>query len=217
MFVGHYAPALIAAAHVRRPGLGAMFVAAQLVDIGFFAFVLADIEHLRIVPGITEMNAMDLYDMPYTHSLLGGAVWATAFAVLVWAATRSRAGALAAGLVVLSHWVLDLLVHRPDLTLAGGPPKLGFGLWNLPAVEMPLELLLTAGAFAWFAWRTRPVNAQGRIGLWVLAALLAVFQAIDWSGNVPASISEMAATGLAAYLLAALVAWWVGRNRELAG
>ena len=82
MFIGHFAPALVAATHPKAPNLGVLFVGAQLIDFGFFVFVLAGIEHLRIVPGITAMNSLDLYSMPYTHSLAGSVVWGAGFALL---------------------------------------------------------------------------------------------------------------------------------------
>lgn len=97
------------------------------------------------------MNPMDLYHMPITHSLLGSAGFAAAFAGLIWLVSKDRTAALIGGAVVLSHWFLDLLVHVPDLTLAGSPPKLGFGLWNHPMIEMPLELGITLGALWWYA------------------------------------------------------------------
>ena len=138
MFIGHFAPAMVAATHPKAPGLGSLFVAGQLLDFGFFGLALAGIENFRITPGITRMVPLDLYDMPYTHSLLGSAIWAAAFALLIWLFTRNRTGALIGGAVVLSHWFLDLVVHAPDLTLAGSPPKMGFALWNYPTIEMPL-------------------------------------------------------------------------------
>ena len=121
MFIGHWAPALAAATHRRAPKLGTLFVAAQLVDWLFFAFLLTGAEHMRMVPGFTAMNPMDLYDMPYTHSLMGSLFWSVLFGALVWTATKDRAAGLIAGVVVFSHWLLDLLVHAPDLTIAGSP------------------------------------------------------------------------------------------------
>lgn len=218
MFVGHYAPALAAAAHPRAPGLGTLFVAAQLVDFAFFGFVLIGVEHMRIVPGLTAMNPMDLYHMPYTHSLLGSAAWGIGFGLLVLALTKSRGAALIAGLVVLSHWLFDLLVHRPDLTLAGAPPKLGFGLWNLPAVAMTLELALIAGALIYYALRTRPVDRTGKVSLALLVLMLFAVQAIDWFGPPPAeATAALPLTALLAYSLAALAAWSAhGHRRKVA-
>jgi len=212
MFIGHFAPALVAATRPRAAGLGTLFVAAQLVDIGFAALLIPGIEAMRIVPGITAMNPMDLYRMPYTHSLLGALLWGAVFGALVWIATRRRAAAIGAILVVLSHWLLDLLVHIPDLTLFGAPPKLGLGLWNHPLIEMPLEIALTGGALLYYAVRTRAPSGHKR--LWVLAALLVLVQAIDWFGpKDPAYSLAIPATMLFAYALLALAAWWAGRDR----
>lgn len=216
MFIGHFAPAMVAATHPRAPGLGTLFVAGQLVDFAFFGLALAGIENFRITPGITEMVPLDLYDMPYTHSLLGSAVWAAGFALLIWLFTRNRTGALIGGAVVLSHWFLDLLVHAPDLTLAGSPPKMGFALWNHPMIEMPLELLLTFGALAFFVARTRPVAPGSRIALVLLAILLAVFQAVNWFAPEPETAdANMMITALIAFAVLSAVALLVGKTRAL--
>lgn len=210
MFIGHWAPALVAATHPRAPGLATLFVAGQLVDWGFFALLLAGEERMRIVPGITVMNPLDLYHMPYTHSLVGSAVWAAGFAALVWLWRRDRiAAAIAAG-VVLSHWLLDLLVHRPDLTIAGAPPKLGLGLWNHPWIAMPLELAMTFCALGWFVGR-RPGPF---LPVAVIAIVLLALQAVNWFGPVADEVT--AATSLLAFFaygLATLAAWWLGKTR----
>ncbi|WP_417620422.1 hypothetical protein [Parasphingorhabdus sp.] len=216
MFIGHFAPAIVAATHPRAPGLGTLFVAGQLVDFGFFGLALLGIENFRITPGITKMVPLDLYDMPYTHSLLGSAVWAAAFALLIWLFTRNRTGALIGGAVVLSHWFLDLLVHAPDLTLAGSPPKLGFALWNHPMIEMPLELGITFGALAFYILRTRAIAGISKYVLGLLALLLIAFQLINWFGPEPeAADTAMKLTALFAFSAATLLAWWVGRTRIL--
>src|ERR1700694_1233822 len=128
MFVGHYGPSF--AIKSARPSipLWVLFIAVQLVDVGWSVLVLFGIEEVRlvdvgwsvlvlfgiekvrIVPGITASNPLDLYYMPYTHSLVAAAIWAVAVAVLVrffpGMATRSAAAWI--GAAVFSHWVLDL-------------------------------------------------------------------------------------------------------------
>lgn len=210
MFIGHWAPALAAAAaSPRAPKIGMLFIAAQLVDWAFFGLLLAGVEHMRFSPGISVMNPMDLYHMPITHSLLGSAAFAAAFAALLWLGSKDRLLALIGGAVVLSHWFLDLLVHVPDLTLAGSPPKLGLGLWNHPTIEMPLELAITFGALWWYAKVRRP--ARLRLGL--LAALLLALQAFNWFGPVEPEVT--AGTSLLAFVafgLVTLAAWWMGKS-----
>ncbi len=209
MFIGHWAPALAVAARNKALGVATLFIAGQLIDWAFFGLLLAGVEHMRFSPGISAMNPMDLYHMPWTHSLLGAAGFAAAFAALLWLASRDRLAALLGGAVVLSHWLLDLLVHVPDLTLAGSPPKLGLGLWNHPWVEMPLELGLTFVALWLYARARRP--APLRLG--VLVAVLLLLQGVNWFA--PAEPEVTAGTSLLAFFaygLASLAAWWMGKS-----
>ena len=212
MFIGHYSAALIAAANRDAPKLGVLFVAAQLVDIGFFGFILSGVEAMRIVPGTTVMNPMDLYHMPYTHSLVGSFVWAAGFALLLRLMGASwRAGFIGA-LVVLSHWFLDLIVHAPDLTLAGIPPKLGLGLWNYPMIEMPLEMGLTAGALWLYLKSTHPIGKSFAVPALIL--YLGAVQAFNWFAPPPTSLDpSVPISALVAYGLAVLLAVWVARGR----
>lgn len=211
MFVGHYSAAFVAAAHPKAPKLGTLFVAAQLVDLGFFSLVLAGVENMRLTPGITVMNNMDLYDMPWTHSLLGASGWAMGFGLIVSFWLRSRAAGVIAGAVVLSHWLLDLLVHGPDLTLAGSPPKFGLGLWNYPAIEMPLEIGLLFASVWFFA---RKVGSLPR-RLELLVLVLLGLQGFNWFGPQPTELdASQSILALVAYALAAAIAWWVARGRS---
>jgi hypothetical protein len=208
MFIGHFAPAIAAAAHKDAPSLPVLFIGGQLVDWAFFGFAMIGVEHLRIEPGFTAMNPMDLYDMPFTHSLVGTLVWAVGFALLLRLCGLNRRGQAIGAAVVVSHWLLDLLVHAPDLTLAGSPPKMGLGLWNHPQIEMPLEVLLVLGTL-WWLQRKRGVSSA-RIA--VLAAVLLGLQAFNWFGEEPVAVTTgfllMAWLG---YSVATLAAWWAVR------
>ena len=213
MFVGHYSAALAAAAHPKAPKLGTLFIAAQLIDFGFFGLLLTGAERMRLVPGFTAMNPMDLYHMPWTHSLAGAIIWAAAFGAIVWLWQKSRAAAVIAGAVVVSHWLLDLLVHAPDLTLWGSPPRLGLGLWNHPLIEMPLEMGLLLGGAWLYARATRGTGWP----LPVLLVALFALQAFNWFGPPPERV-DLAFSLLAfvGYGIAAGLAWWVARGRTRA-
>jgi hypothetical protein len=212
MFIGHYCTALVAAAHPKAPGLGSLFVAAQLVDIGFFTLVLADVEHMRITPGMTAMNPFDLYHMPITHSLLGSLAWAAGFAVILRLWLGNWMAGLIGGAVVLSHWFIDLIVHIPDLTLAGGDNKLGFGLWNWPALARPLEIGLTFGAFWLYVAQTRATRVSAAMP--VLILFLFAVQIFNWFGPQPTMLEpSLPISGLAAFGVAAALAAWLGRSR----
>lgn len=211
MFIGHFAPALVAAAvSPKAPRLGTMFVAAQLVDWGFFLLAAMGVEHMRIDPAASVMVPFDLYDMPYTHSLIGTGIWAAGCFGVVAIYQRSMQVGLLAGLVVLSHWLLDWVVHVPDLTISGMPPKLGLGLWNVPWIAMPLELGLTVGAFAFYLSRTRgPVGPP-----LVLLGVMLLLQAVNWFAPHPEAAGLfLYAQALIAYGLLTGIAVWVGENR----
>lgn len=180
MFIGHYAPAFAAAALRKAPSLAILVVAVQVLDFAFFSFALLGIEHYRLIPNFTASNWLDLYDMPYSHSLVGAAVLGLLFGGLVLAFTRSRSAAGIAFACVLSHWLADYIVHAPDLTLAGSPPKLGLGLWNRPLPEHALEVVLAFGALAFYAARTRAAGPRSAFFLGLFAGVLALFQVIDW-------------------------------------
>lgn len=211
MFIGHFAPAFAAAAiSPKSPKLGTMFVAAQLVDWGFFALATLGIEKMRVEPGATVMVPFDLYHMPYTHSLAGTGIWAVTFALIVTIWHRNVFGGFLAGLVVLSHWLLDWVTHRPDLTIAGGEQTYGLGLWNYPSIAMPLEVGITLAAFVFYVRRTRgPVGPPA-----VLLVVLLAFQAINWFGPEPSSAGlALYVQALFAFAIATGLAWWVGENR----
>jgi hypothetical protein len=209
MFIGHFAPALLVASRKDAPSLPVLFLAVQLVDWVFFGLLLAGVEHARASPGLTKLFHIDLYDMPYTHSLVGGAIWAAGFAALVWLFTRNRTGALLAAAVVLSHWFLDVLVHVPDMTLAGQPPKLGLGLWNFPAIEIPLELGITIGAL-WFYARARTPRL---LPILVLGGTFLLLQLFQWFGPVEREITTGSSLlAFAAFGIFTLIAWWVARS-----
>ncbi len=212
MFIGHFAPAFIAAAvSPERPRLGMMFVAAQLVDWAFFVLTIVGLEGMRIVdPPASVMMPIDYHHMPYTHSLLGTAIFAAVFLGVAAVRRRDLRLGMLAGMVVLSHWLLDLLVHVPDLTLDGTPPKLGLGLWNMPWVAIPLELALILGAFAFYLRRTRgPAGPPA-----VLLGVMLLFQAISWFGPHPTSAGLFfALQALFAFAVMTGLAAWAGENR----
>ena len=219
MFIGHYAPALIAAAHPRAPRLGTLFVAAQLVDLAFFALALVGVEHFRLTPQATVTNALDLYDMPYTHSLLGTFGFAAGW--VVGARVRGAAAATAwlGALVVASHWALDWLVHAPDLTILGYGWRHGLALWNWPMIEMPLELALVALALVFYASRTSARGRAGDAALPVLSLALLAAQLVDWLKPQPTAIvdpppASAAFLALAVFVALAALAAWVARTRR---
>lgn len=215
MFVGHYSAAFALKASQPRVPLWAMFLAVQAVDIVWALLIFAGVEKARVVPGFTAAFPVDLYYMPYTHSLVGTLVWAAllGLAYLAWRRDQGRAAALAVAAAVASHWLLDLLVHAPDLPLYGDQLKQGFGLWNFPLPELVLELGLLAGSIVLYA-RALP---QHRARAWRLGAVMMLVQAGHtlgpWLLNDARAVAAMALGG---YLVFAAATAWVERGAQAA-
>src|SRR5436309_3565429 len=178
MFVGHYGISFAAKRLDKTIPLWVLFLAVQLLDLGWGVLVLFGIEKVRIVPGITASNPLDLYYMPYTHSLVAAIFWSVIVAVLarLLPSVTARSAAVWVGIAVFSHWVLDLLVHRPDLPLYDDTMKVGLGLWNYPAVALALEATLLFGGMILYLRATKPINAIGRIGMPVFGVVMLAIQ-----------------------------------------
>ena len=215
MFIGHYSAAFAGKSLNRTIPLWTLFVAVQLLDFFWAIFVLVGIERVRIVPGFMAASALDLYRMPYTHSLAAAVLWSIAGgAVFKLAFRRTFWAGLLVGCAVLSHWILDLIVHAPDLVIYGSR-KAGFGLWNYFWPEFALEVALLLGSLLWY-FRDLPSPGSKR-DAWILFAILIAFQCIDKFGPPPASPSAAAVPALIAYSLLAVLAAWADRRSRPEG
>lgn len=203
MFVGHCAPAFALCRIAPRVPLWAGLLGVEIVDVGWSALILAGVERATLDPSLPG-NPLVLEHMPYTHSLLGGALVAALAGAAGARAWGGRAGVALAGCVI-SHWALDLLVHRPDLTIAGAPPRLGLGLWTWPTVEFGVEV---GGLLAAASWYTAGPDAR-RAWVAPLVAVLVALQAIVQFGPAPPSLDAMAVGGVLVYLGAPA---WVARR-----
>src|SRR3989454_2318569 len=168
MFVGHYGVSFAAKRRDPSIPLWALFVAVQLLDVSWSLFVFFGVEKVRIVPGITASNPLDLYYMPYTHSLVAALLWSLG-AYVAYRSIRgfgaSRRAALLVAAAVFSHWVLDLIVHRPDLPLYDNTLKMGLGLWNYRAAAFLLEVAILFGGMLLYLRSTTATTSVGRYGM----------------------------------------------------
>ena len=130
MFVGHYGVGFAAKRVEPSIPLWLLFLAVQFLDVLWAPFVLLGIEKVRIVPGFTATNPLDLYYMPFTHGLVAAILWSCAggLAYQILARPSRRQAGVVIGVAVFSHWVLDFIVHRPDLPLYDNSAKVGLGL-----------------------------------------------------------------------------------------
>jgi hypothetical protein len=160
MLAGHFGVAGIVKAW--RPGIpmAALLVASQVPDLVFAPLAAAGVESMApAAPGLSGYGSL-LITAPFSHALVSNLVLAAAVGLLVHVFLRERWGPDAGwvlGGVVFSHWLLDLLVHRPDMPLlpgGSGPPLLGLGLWEVPAAAAVVEGALVAAGVLLYGWRT---------------------------------------------------------------
>ena len=214
MFVGHYGVSYLA--NARKPGvpLWVLFLAVQFLDVLWGIFVLVGLEKVRIVPGITATNPLDLYFMPYTHSLIGALIWSLLAALAYHFWRPGITGGIVVGAAVFSHWLLDLIVHRPDLPLVGNRFKVGLGLWDVPAAALLLEVSLLLGGLALYLRTTHRVKSAGTIGFVVFSVVLIGIQVMVFFGSPSGSPAAAAVTALVAYGLFAGVVGWLETRRS---
>ena len=217
MFIGHYAIGLAARRADPKLSLGTTFLACQWIDLVWPILLILGIEHARVAPGDTRFTPLDFYDYPWTHSLAMVLLWAAAFAS-AWFAMRRRVGtAILLAAVVVSHWVLDAIAHRPDLPLYPGSARMvGFGLWNFVAATIVVESLLFAGGLFLYARSTRAIDRAGSWGFWSMIAFFVVVYVANVMSPPPPSIAAVAWSALALWLLPWWAAW-ADRHRRPAG
>lgn len=218
MFLGHYGAALALKRAEPKLSLGTLFLAAQLADLLWGAFILVGWERARIVAGYTAITPLEFLSYPISHSLVGAILWGMAAAALYYSwPTRDTArhwqAAALVGFAVFSHFPLDVLVHVPDLPLAGqDSSKLGLGLWNHPTATILAELLVFGGGlmvYAAFRSHRHPVRVP-RLALVALLLVGTYFASLY--GPLPPNMTTVAVSDIVFILVIAALAAWADRR-----
>ncbi|HEU5257878.1 MAG TPA: metal-dependent hydrolase [Vicinamibacterales bacterium] len=212
MFIGHFAVGFAAKRVAPRLSLAALFAAAQLADVMWPVLVGLGIEQVRIDPGNTAFTPLDFVSYPYSHSLLFLSLWGVVFGLICARVIHDRRIVLIAAALVVSHWVLDWITHRPDMPLYPGSIKLGLGLWNSIPATIAVEVTMFAAAVWMYARATRARDASGR---WAFAAFVGLLLVIYFAniGSPPPSITAVVIVGIAGTVVLMLWAWWFDRHR----
>lgn len=214
MFLAHFGVGFGAKAAAPKVALGSLFLAAQFIDLIWPTLLLLGIERVNIITDGTRHPPLDFVYYPFSHSLLAVIGWAALFAAIYFITRRSRIGAAVLGLAVVSHWLLDLVVHYPDLPLyPGHSPLLGFSVWSSPIISMALELSIFAAGIWLYLRSTRASDATGKWALWSLVAMLLFIQIANTFGAPPPSATAIAWVGQAQWLLV-IWGYWVDRHRH---
>jgi len=214
MFIGHFALGFGAKKAAPAVSLGTLFLACQFADLLWPTLVLLGVERVDVAPGITAMTPLDFVSYPYSHSLAALCMWGVAVGGVYALTRRARAvAALTLVLLVISHWALDVLTHRPDMPLTlNGPARLGLGLWHSIPATLAVELVVFGAGLALYLRTTSARDRIGSIGLWTLVAFLLIVYAASTFGPPPPSSAAVAWSAEALWLL---VVWgyWVDNHR----
>jgi len=214
VFVGHLAVALGAKKVEPRVPLAATVAAAFALDLAWPILLLIGAEVVRVSPRDTAFTNLAFESYPWTHSLVMVLLWsAIVFVVAKKFFGAQRSGAVL-GILVLSHWVLDWITHRPDLPLWPGGPVTGLGLWD----SIPGTVGVEAGLFVVGIWLYRSVSkARDRAGALTFAALLVV-TGLLWISQPWAPLpGSPTAVAWGAMVLWLLPPWavWIERHRRV--
>src|SRR4051812_24197238 len=171
MFIGHFGLAF-GAKKLTPISLGTLFISFQFLDLVWPSLLLSGTESVIIHPEVRGSRVLEFVHFPYTHSLVMVVAWSLLFGGTYWLLKKDRTGALILGFGVLSHWILDFIVHFHDLPLTPAETSFaGLGLWASPVATNVIEAgLLGTGIFL-YARSTTPKNKTGMIVPWVIAGL----------------------------------------------
>ena len=204
MIIGHYAVGFAASRAEPALPLWQSMIAVVWLDILHSSLVILGVERAVLVPGITAVVPIDLQHYPISHSLVAAVLWSL-LALVVIGAKHRRAGVFAA-ICVFSHFVLDLVAHRPDLPIVTGEPKFGFGMWNSIPITFVVENVLLFGSCWLYDVGRRPARRE-RIAIYAMcilgSAMFFTFPITDF----PADIRITEAVALVVYALVPLVAY----------
>ena len=216
MFLGHFGLGFAGKRIAPDMSLGSLFLAVQFADLLFWILALVGAEHFRISPGATRVTPMDFYDYPYSHSLVALAVWGLVLGAVYWIARRWLAGAIVLAVGIVSHWVLDVIVHRADMPVGLHGPYLGLQVWRSLPLTLVLEAVVFSAGIALYLDATRARDAVGVWAFWALVVLLAALWLASVLGPPPPSERVVEWAGLAMWLFVPW-GWWIDRHRAPRG
>jgi len=216
MFAGHVGAALAIGRAERRINIGAFVFAAMALDAVLWLLVLLGQESV-LIPADFARTHQPRFDFPWSHGLLAGLAWSALAAGVVYAlgrrlgATRGHAAALMAA-AVFSHWLLDALVHAPELPLAGAASaRVGLGLWGHMPVALGLEAAIAAAGLWWYL-RGSTLARGRRLGLTLLLLVILIFTVAGMTiAPPPPSVPIMAVSSLVTIAVVTALAVWIGR------
>jgi hypothetical protein len=213
MFIGHYAVGLAAKKFAPRTSLGVLIAAPILLDLLWPIFLLLGWEHVSIEPNSNPFLRLAFDSYPISHGLIAVVGWATLFAALYFGIARYVTGAIVIWIGVVSHWLLDYVVHRPDLPLYAGSRQFGLALWNHRGLVIAIELAMFVIAIWIYLRQTKAKDGVGKYLFWGFIVFLLAVYALAVFGPAPPTVNKLAIGALFSWLLIPW-AWWFDKHRE---
>lgn len=214
MFIGHFGAGFAAKRVDPKPSLGTLFLASQFIDLLWPVFLLIGLEKVIIDPGNTAFTPLNFCYYPFSHGFLSVFLLSVLFGAIYFILKRNVKTSIVLGALVISHWVLDFITHRPDLPLVPGLDlKVGLGLWNSVILTILIEGAIFIGGVYLYLKTTHAENWKGSIGFWSLVIFLIVVYLLNIFGSPPPSSDAIAIVSLSQWLLI-IWAYWIDRNRN---
>jgi len=215
MFIGHFGVGLGAKSIDKRISLGTLFFASQFIDLLWPILLLLGLESVKIEASNTTVTPLNFISYPISHSMFAVIIWGILFAVVYYPIKKNLRGSILLGVLVFSHWLLDFLTHRPDLTLfPWSDYKVGLGLWNSFTGTVIVEgLIFFAGVFIFYKVGKLQSKSK-KIWFWSLVIFLAAIYVMNLLGPPPPSEEPIAYVGLTQWLLVAW-AYWIDRSDKV--
>jgi hypothetical protein len=216
MFVGHFAVAFIAKRTEARLSLGTCVLAATLADILWPIFMIAGLEQVQFKPGMGAANYFVASNIALSHSLLMDSLWGALFASTYFLFQRNIRGTWVLFAAVVSHWLLDVIAHRPDMLLAPDAHRyFGLGLWvSIPATLVVEGGLWLAGVIL-YVRITRAKSWAGIYPFWIAIALFTLFWYQNIAGPPPANPRSAPISSLIFFSLAVVWGYWMNSLRPV--
>ncbi len=214
VFIGHFAVGFASKRIAPRTSLGLLLVAPLLADVIWPVLILAGAEQVRITGGPNPFLTLTFDAYPWSHSLLMLTVWGLLLGGGYYALTKYRVGAVVLFVGVLSHWVLDVVTHVPDMPIAPGVPiRVGLGLWQSVAGTVLIEGAMFVAGVWLYATGTRARDGIGRWAWWGYVALLVVAYLSQLVSPPPPSVSALGWVAISMSVVMVVWAWWLDRHR----
>lgn len=214
MFVGHIGAGLVLKKMEPRINLGVFFLAVMFADLLLWPLVLLGIESV-VAPEEFAAKHYFTFVFPYSHGLATTFIWSLLAGLWAWTALgpafqRRSIAALVVALAVFSHFILDAIVHIPDLPLLGEHSyKIGLGLWRQMPLEIAVELLLSGAALFFFIKGSGLRRSRIALAVGLVVFLGAMTAAGPYMTPEPPPASVQAMSAFITLVVVVLIGFWI--------